>query len=319
MSNNVYPTAFCTTSSILTTLTPEDAHALSLEGKIGSRYDFQCSEDCNFKLTLVNFKTVLTSNNKSPYYRTSKLDQVHNREFCDLMQRNYQLREQETEAEESYTFLREKSRVKIHIDLVYAVLATIPTSQTVSPIQGPFSDKARHKSADRDTILKEAASQVRSLKHLVSYFRDWKHGEQYTFIDNSGDVIDLSEHFIDLDKSPNLEEHVSHVYYGKASVLKRRGANDEEFYLLRLSTPCTLNHISIAPTFLINASPDKHTENGKVIRGAKSQLKVLERASKSGETLTLYFLGAFKSYQNKYINPDIEHSQLLKYLVFSKE
>lgn len=321
MSDNVYPTAFCFTPSIQSDLPPEVAHRYSLDGTIKSRKDFRCSENCDFQLSLVNFGKTITDKMQAPHYRAGKLDQIHNPIYCNLMQEHFRARELEETVEDSHAFQRDKSKITVHIDLVNATLADIPSSRSTNNkyVDNTTPLLSRKNRSISSESLKSISQHIRSLKRLVTYFRDAKHGELYTFTNENNIPIDLDNHFINLDKKPLLTEYRPHVYYGKATVQKREKTDESSFYLIRLSTSCQLNNVNVQPTFLVNADKEEHKENGKIIRGTVSQLKILEKASTSKEEITLYFLGSFKLYNSTYINPAIEHSRLLKYLVFSKE
>ncbi|HEM3697663.1 TPA: hypothetical protein U1C85_000705 [Streptococcus suis] len=320
MKDNTYPSAYCTEPSILSDLTPLEAHKLSLEGKISKHTNFQCGQNCNFRLSLVNFKVKLTSSHKAPHFRTGKLDQSHNSQFCGLMQKHYHERARETSPEESFTFRREQSSIKVHIDLVNAVLASIPVSYVKSQSNGNDTELSRTNSSHTETKnIKQTSTHLKSLRNLVSYFRDWQKGELYTFVDSDNYPLDLNEHFVNLDQNNVIQPQISKVYFGKATVVLRENKAGEEYFLVRFITDCQMDNISIAPTFLFNNKPNTYRENGKIIRGTASQLKILAAAAKSKEEITLYYLGSFKKHSNGYINPSIPKEFLLKHSVFSKE
>lgn len=286
---------------------PMDAYNLSLAKILKNKHNFQCDKNCPFGLTLVNFgKSPYT---KEPHFRTSNFDQVHSVN-CPVVQNRYEKRAQETTIEESYTFERDKNAVKVDINLVTATFTEITNSlRTEEQVSTEIRSK---KSTTSNHIAKKTFnSHVKSLSRLVQLYKEFKSGEKYTFLDSSGNKLNLDLYFQNLDNNSLINEHETKVYYSKATVRYIKAAQEKDsYFLIRIKQKCQIDNLRISPTFIINESLANQ-------QGVKQRLETLKKAAKKSKELTIYYLGPFKKYKNSYINASVPHEKILRHIVLS--
>ena len=288
-------------------LEPMDAYNLSLDKTLKNKHNFQCDKNCPFGLTLINFgKSPYT---KEPHFRTSNFDQVHSVN-CPVVQNRYEKRAQETTIEESYTFKRDKNTVKVDINLVTATFTEITNSLRT---EEQVSTEIRSKKATTSNQIAEKGfnSHVKSLSRLVQLYKEFKSGEKYTFLDSSGNKLNLDLYFQNLDNNSLINEHETKVYYSKATVRYFKAKNEKDsYFLIRIKQNCQMDNLRISPTFIINESLANQ-------QGVKQRLETLKMADKKAKELTIYYLGPFKKHNNRYINASIPHEKILKHIVLS--
>ena len=286
---------------------PMDAYNLSLAKKLKNKHNFQCDKNCPFGLTLVNFgKSPYT---KEPHFRTSNFDQVHSVN-CPVVQNRYEKRAQETTIEESYTFERDKNTVKVDINLLTATFTEI-TNSLKTEEQVSTEIRSRKSTTSNNISEKTFNSHVKSLSRLVQLYKEFKSGEKYTFLDSSGNKLNLDLYFQNLENNSLINEHETKVYYSKATVRYFKADHKKDsYFLIRIKQNCQMDNLRISPTFIINESLANQ-------QGVKQRLETLKKADKKKQELTIYYLGPFKKYQNSYINASIPHEKILKHIVLS--
>lgn len=286
---------------------PMDAYNLSLSKKLKNKHNFQCDKNCPFGLTLINFgKSPYT---KEPHFRTSNFDQVHSVN-CPVVQNRYEKRAQETTIEESYTFERNKNTVKVDINLVTATFTEITNSLKT---EEQVSTEIRPKKSTTSNNISEKTfnSHVKSLSRLVQLYKEFKSGEKYTFLDSSGNKLNLDLYFQNLDNNSLINEHETKVYFAKATVRYFKAAQEKDsYFLIRIKQNFQMGNLIIPPTFIINESLANQ-------QGVKQRLETLKKADKKKKELTIYYLGPFKKCKNSYINASIPHEKILKHIVLS--
>ena len=284
-----------------------DAYNLSLSKILKNKHNFQCDKNCPFGLTLVNFgKSPYT---KEPHFRTSNFDQVHSVN-CPVVQNRYEKRAQETTIEESYTFERDKNTVKVDINLLTATFTEI-TNSLKTEEQVSTEIKSRKSTTSNNISEKTFNSHVKSLSRLVQLYKEFKSGEKYTFLDSSGNKLNLDLYFQNLDNNSLINEHETKVYFAKATVRYVKAAHKKDsYFLIRIKQNCQMDNLRISPTFIINESLANQ-------QGVKQRLETLKKADKKKQELTIYYLGPFKKYQNSYINASIPHEKILRHIVLS--
>lgn len=302
-------------------LTPLEAHRRSIlsTGDFNKLYDkraFQCGKLCPFKLTLTNFG--LEDYNKTPHFTPGARNQVHDCQNCDVIVKNYELRELETEKENHGSFYRDKNKIIIDVDLVKGDLAVIsqPRQKENEPqMSGPLSNSKTKSRESKYIDDKTFKMHIKQLKDLVQYYLDEQAGERYTFFNKNNEEINLSKYFIDLaeagQRNINLED--VHIYFDNASVryINFEDKLENDYFLVQFKSKCTLNNVTATPTITINKKSASH-------RGVKYKLDILEKAAKDGQPLRLFFFGRFKKHPTKdYINPAVKHVDILDYLVIS--
>lgn len=286
---------------------PMGAYNLSLSKILKNKHNFQCDKNCPFGLTLVNFgKSPYT---KEPHFRTSNFDQVHSVN-CPVVQNRYEKRAQETTIEESYTFERDKNTVKVDINLLTATFTEI-TNSLKTEEQVSTEIRSRKSTTSNNISEKTFNSHVKSLSRLVQLYKEFKSGEKYTFLDSSGNKLNLDLYFQNLENNSLINEHETKVYYSKATVRYFKADHKKDsYFLIRIKQNCQMDNLRISPTFIINESLANQ-------QGVKQRLETLKKADKKKQELTIYYLGPFKKYQNSYINASIPHEKILKHIVLS--
>lgn len=314
-----FPTAY--SLELKQELTAKEAHDFSLlplgnPNRLSDRYQFQCSKSCSFKLTLTNFAE--PNYTKAPYFTSGARNQIHDPHNCQLMIKHYQEREQETQIKNYGSFSREKNKLIIDLNLVRGVLATIarprqkdeetnPTKATVPQ----FHHHGNNNPVDERTFR----SHIKQLSTLVRYFLDYQSGEKYTFYNMDRQEIQLEKYFVSLarakQKGVNLEE--VHIYYDTATVDYHLDKDnpDNNYFLIRFQHICSINNINNRPTIIINETKSQH-------HGVGYKIKILRRAAKDREPLKVFFFGSFMKHPSrKFINPKVNPTDILDYLVFS--
>jgi len=302
-------------------LTPLEAHRRSIlsTGDFNKLYDnraFQCGKLCPFKLTLTNFGS--EDYNKTPHFTPGARNQVHDCQNCDVIVKNYELRELETGKENHGSFYRDKNKIIIDVDLVKGDLAVIsqPRQKGNEPqMSGPLSNSKTKSRKSKYIDDKTFKMHIKRLKDLVQYYLDEQAGERYTFFNKNNKEINLSKYFIDLSEAGqrniNLED--VHIYFDNASVryINFEDKPENDYFLVQFKSKCTLNNVTATPTITINKQLASH-------RGVKYKLDILEKAAKDKQPLRLFFFGRFKKHPTKdYINPAVKHEDILDYLVIS--
>ena len=176
-------------------LTPLEAHRRSIlpTGDFNKLYDkraFQCGRLCPFKLTLTNFG--LEDYNKTPHFTPGARNQVHDCQNCDVIVKNYELRELETEKENHVSFYRDKNKIIIDVDLVKGDLAVIsqPRQKENEPqMSGPLSNSKTKSRESKYIDDKTFKMHIKRLKDLVQYYLDEQAGERYTFFNKNNKEI----------------------------------------------------------------------------------------------------------------------------------
>ena len=154
-------------------------------------------------------------------------------------------------------------------------------------------------------------SHVKSLSRLVQLYKEFKSGEKYTFLDSSGNKLNLDLYFQNLENNSLINEHETKVYYSKATVRYFKADHKKDsYFLIRIKQNCQMDNLRISPTFIINESLANQ-------QGVKQRLETLKKADKKKQELTIYYLGPFKKYQNSYINASIPHEKILRHIVLS--
>ena len=286
---------------------PMDAYNLSLSKILKNKHNFQCDKNCPFGLTLINFgKSPYT---KEPHFRTSNFDQVHSVN-CPVVQNRYEKRAQETTIEESYTFKRDKNTVKVDINLVTATFTEI-TNSLKTEEQVSTEIRSKKSTISENISEKTFNSHVKSLSRLVQLYKEFKSGEKYTFLDSSGNKLNLDLYFQNLDNNSLINEHETKVYFAKATVRYVKADQEKDsYFLIRIKQNCQIDNLRTPPTFIINESLANQ-------QGVKQRLETLKKADKKKKELTIYYLGPFKKYKNSYINASIPHEKILKHIVLS--
>ncbi|MCU0081774.1 hypothetical protein [Streptococcus danieliae] len=299
-----------------TDLTAEKAHDYSCNQILTDAKNFQCGENCSFKLTLANFNK--PDYTKTPYFTPGERNQIHDSN-CQRMIDHYQKREQEEGAKNYGSFSREKNKIIIDLNLVKGTLANIANPKQLN--KNTQSSKTSstgiipRSSNSSSNIDKTFRSHVKQLSALVHYFLEYQSGEKYTFYNKSRQEIQLKRHFVNLaevdQRGINLED--VHIYYDTATVkyFDNKLQPENSYFLVKFNSKCTIDGVTNYPSITINKSLADH-------HGVKGKLKTLEKAAKDKQSIKLFYFGKFRKHStNKYINPDVGYEEILDYLVIS--
>lgn len=279
---------------------------------------FQCGENCSFKLTLTNFNN--PDFMKTPYFTPGSRNQRHDLNNCQLMIKHYQQREQEVQSEDHVSFSRKKNKLIIDLDLIKGALATVTKPRqkdetTLSAEPSNTEIKQRHSHSSSIANNKTFRSHVKQLSALIRYFLEYQSGEKYTFYSKDKREIQLEKYFVNLSEVNQREINLKdvHIYYDTASVISKTFDSNPErdYFLIIFNSECTLDGTTSRPTITINKRLADH-------RGVKGKLKTLEKAAKDKQPLKLFYFGKFRKHDsNKYINPYVSYEEILDYLVIS--
>lgn len=316
-----FPTAY--SLELKRELTAKEAHDFSLlplgnPHRLSDCYQFQCSKGCSFKLTLTNFAE--PNYTKAPYYTSGARNQTHDPYNCQLMIKHYQEREQEVVSENHGCFSRERNKLIIDIDLVKGALAIVAKPRQKNentPSSETSNTEITHQHSRSSSTVddKTFRSHVKQLSTLIRYFLEYQSGEQYTFYSKNKQEIQLEKYFVSLAKAKqkgiNLEE--VHIYYDTATVDYHLDKDnpDNNYFLIRFQHICSIDNINNRPTIIINETKSQH-------HGVGYKIKILRRAAKDREPLKVFFFGSFMKHPSrKFINPKVNPTDILDYLVFS--
>lgn len=305
------------------TVSAKEAHDYSLlpfghPEHLEQAKQFQCSENCSFKLTLTNFGE--PNYDRPPYFTPGARNQVHDPEDCQLMVEHYQQREQETKPQNYTSFSREKNKLIVDLDLVKGALATISKPRQkdgkTTPEAAAFPQFLnRGKASPTAVDEKTFRSHVKQLSTLISYFLEYQSGEKYTFYNKNREEIQLEKYFVNLaeakQKGINLED--IHIYYDTASVDYHSDKDnpDNSYFIIRFHHICSIDNINKRPTIIINEIKSQH-------HGVGYKIKILRRAAKDGKPVKVFFFGCFMKHPNrKFINPNVNPTDILDYLILS--
>lgn len=308
--SETYATAYST--DLKKDLDPMEAYQFSLEKKVADSHNFQCSKNCHFKLTLVNFGKNPQDFVKPPHFRTSNLEQKHEKD-CPIVQSHYESRK--GTSSQSLLWNRTDSKVIVEIDLINGLLAKIKNSETVKTnlFRSEETTITRTNTSSKNNNEKEIKlflQHIKSLRKLIQLYFSYLQGEKYQFVDKNNQQIDLNIFFTKLSVYKMITEgHIS-IYYGKAKVFFK-DCPEGPYFHLRFTSPCRMNNLrGVAPSVNINLKKAEH-------HGVKGKISELKKLAKSKKSFTLFYFGSFKEVKKQYINFSRPTEQILDFLIFN--